>query len=350
MLKNSFSVTILLLGTVISLKASGQGINLADWTALSEENSKAALTDTIFQGKPCIKLDGKTIAAIWNKQANLKNFRLELDIAGTVMPGIGFHVSDEQNYQFLYFRPGYGGTIEAIQYIPVYHGALSWVFYGAYQATADIHKQEWFHAAIEVRGTRLKVFTNNNTKPDMDITMQQTEADRGSLLLRTMFGPAWFANISYRKLPEGITAWEISDQLPAGIPYGYEHVKKIQHWKKINETGDNYVNLCRYFSLPEGTVVARHTINADNTADKMLDFDFTGTLHVFLKGKELFAYDKYKLERVEAGTYRIKLPLQKGNNELVFITQGDGFFFGKGYNSLGRLQHQNWGFIAGIGD
>ena len=131
MRKNPFRVMVLLLGAVISLKANGQGINLADWTALSEENSKAALTDTIFQGKPCIKLDGKTIAAIWNKQANLKNFRLE---------------------------------------------------------------------------------------------------------------------------------------------------------------------------------------------------------------------------RVEAGTYRIKLPLQKGNNELIFITQGDGFFFGKGYNSLGRLQHQNWGFIAGIGD
>jgi hypothetical protein len=278
----------------------------------------------------------------------LKNFRLELDIAGAVMPGIGFHASDEQNYQFLYFRPGYGGTIEAVQYIPIYNGALSWVFYGAYQATADIHSLQWFHAAIEVRGNNLKVFTNGNTKPDMDIMMQQTEADRGSVLLRTMFGTAYFANLNYRVLPEGITDWEISEQLPAGITYGYEQVKKVEHWKKINETGDEYVNLCRYFKLPEGTLFARHMIHTDSIENKLLHFDFTGTLHILLNGKEIFSYDKYKLDRVEADTHVIRLSLQKGNNELVFITRGDGFIFGKGYNSLGRLQHQNWGFIAGI--
>jgi hypothetical protein len=339
-----------LLGTVWFSTSFGQGINLADWTALSEENKTSALTDTVFLGKPCVKLDGKAIAAIWNKKASLKNFRLEMDMAGTVMSGLGFRASDEQNYQFLYFRPGYGGTIEAIQYIPIYNGALSWVFYGAHQASADIHSLQWFHAAIEVRGNNLKVFTNGSTKPDMDITMQPTEADRGSLLLRTMFGTAYFANLNYRELPDGITDWEISEQLPAGVSYGYGQVKKVQQWKKINEPGDQYVNLCRYFKLPEGTVVAKHILHADNAEKKFLSFDFTGTLHVFLNGTEVFSYDKYKLERVEAGTYRIQLPLQKGNNELILITQGDGFIFGKGYNSLGRLQHQNWGFIAGIGN
>jgi len=350
MFKKLFQANLLLLIAALFSRVSGQGINLADWTVLSEENKKVVLTDTVFQGKPCVKLDGKTVAAIWNKKTNLKNFRLEMDMAGAVMSGLGFHASDEQNYQFLYFRPGYGGTIEAIQYIPIYNGALSWVFYGAYQAAADIHSLQWFHAAIEVRGNNLKVFTNGNTKPDMDMMMQQTEADRGSLLLRTMFGTAYFANLNFRELPEGITDWEISEQLPAGVSYGHEQVKKIQHWKKINEIADDYVNLCRYFKLPEGTVVARHTVHADSIENKFLNFDFTGTLHVLLNGKEIFSYDKYRLVRVDAGTYRVRLSLQKGNNELVFITQGDGFIFGKGYNSLGRLQHQNWGFIASIGN
>ncbi len=299
-------------------------------------------------GKPCVKLDGKSVAAIWDKNINLKNFRIEFDMAGAVMGGLGFHASDEQNYQFLYFRPGYGGTIEAIQYIPIYNGALSWVFYGAYQASADIHRLQWFHAAIEVRGDNLKVFTNSNTKPDMDIRMQRTEADRGSILLRTMFGDAYFANLSYRKLPENITAWEISEQLPATTSNGYEQVKKVKQWQKIDEPGDDYVNLCRYFKMPEGTVIARHTIHADSTENKYFLFDFTGTLHIWLNGKEVFGYDKYKLERVDAGKYSIMLPLKKGDNEVALITKGDGFIFGKGYNSLGRLQHQNWGFIAAI--
>lgn len=340
--------TVWLLAATLFSKTSAQGFSLAGWSVLSEEHKNPPLADTVFQGKPCVKLDGKTIAGIWNPALHLKNFRLELDIAGTVMPGIGFHASDEQNYQFLYFRPGYGGTIEAIQYIPIYNGALSWVFYGAYQATAGIHKLEWFHAAIEVRGNHLKVFTNNNPKPDMDITLLPTAANRGSLLLRTMFGPAYFANLSWRELPESITSWEISDALPAGVTYGYEQVKKVQHWKKIQEPGDEYINLCRYFSVPEGTVIARHTLQADSAVNKLLHFDFTGTLRIWLNGEEIFSYDKYNLERVEAGTYRTRLSLRKGSNELVFITQGDGFIFGKGYNSLGRLQHQNWGFIAGI--
>lgn len=350
MIKKLLQVNSWLLIAALFSKLSAQQFNLAEWTPLSEENKKMSFADTMYMDKRCVKLDGESVAAIWNKKTNLKNFRLELDIAGAVMAGVGFHVSDEQNYQFLYFRPGYGGTIEAIQYMPIYNGALSWVFSGAYQATAEIKSMQWFHAAIEVRGDNLKVFTNGNRKPDMDIRMQHTEANNGSILLRTMFGEGYFANLRYYELPDFITAWEISEQLPANTAYSYEQVKKIKQWKPINETGDHYVNFSRYFKQPEGTVIARHIIHADNAENKMLGFDFTGTLRVLLNGKELFSYDKYKLERVEADTYRIRLPLKKGDNELVFITEGDGFIFGKGYNSLGRIQHQNWGFIAGLGN
>ncbi|MGC4037964.1 MAG: DUF1080 domain-containing protein [Chitinophagaceae bacterium] len=340
----------LLLTTFFSSGLFAQGITLSDWSVLSDENKNPALKDTVFLGKPCVQVDGKTISAIWNKKVNMKNFQLEFDMAGAVMGGLGFRASDEQNYQFLYFRPGYGNTIEAIQYIPIYNGALSWVFYSEYQASADIQRMQWFHASIQVMDDHLKVFVNGNKKADMDIRMQHADADRGSILLRSMFGVSYFANVYYRELPEGITDWEISEQLPAGTHYGYEQVKKISQWKPVNQAGDDYVNLCRYFKQPEGTVIAKHTVHAENAQEQFLSFDFTGTMQIFLNGKSIFNYDKYKLDRVDAGTYRIKLPLQKGNNELVMITQGDSYIFGKGFNSVGRLQHQNWGFIAGIGN
>jgi hypothetical protein len=182
----------------------------------------------------------------------------------------------------------------------------------------------------------------------MDIRMLHTEADRGSVLLRTMFDEAYFANLTYYKASEAITGWEISDQLPADVAYGEEQVRNVKQWKAINEPGDEYVNLSRYFKRPEGVVIARHGIHADSAGNRYLYFDFTGTMRVLLNGKEVYAYDKYKLNVVEANTYCIRLPLQKGNNDLVFITKGDDFIFGKGYNSLGRLQHQNWGFTASI--
>ena len=335
----------------LSYDGLGQGINMAEWKILSDDNKTAALTDTVFLGKTCVHLDGRIKSAMWNKGANLKNFRMELDISGAVMSGIGFHVTDEQNYQFIYFRPGYGGTEEAVQYIPIYNGALSWVLYGKYQNNAAIKKLEWFHAAIEVRGNNLKVFTNYSIKPDMDIMMLASSSDRGSILLRTMFGASYFANITIRELPEVITDWEISEQMPANMMHGYSQVKNVKTWKKINETGDDYVNLCRYFPYPNGTLMAKHIFHSDAGEARLLNFDFAGTLQIILNGKEIFSYDKYKLDRLEEAKNRIKLNLQKGDNELIFLTAGDNYLFanGQGYNSLGRLQHQNWGFIASIG-
>jgi hypothetical protein len=350
MLRFTRLLAFLLIGMFLCGNLAAQPLPLHDWTSLSEDSSTVAAKDTIFLEKPCVKLDGHSVAAIWNKSLHLTNFRIEFDMASGVMAGLGFHVQDEQNYQFLYFRPGYGGTGEAIQYIPIYNGALSWVFYSEYQASADIHKMQWFHAAIEVVGDQLKVFTNGSKNPDLSLKMLRAGADRGSVMLRTLFREAYFANFTYRALPEAITDWSISEQLPAEGDYVASSVKRVAHWKSVDEAGDAYVNLCRYFARPEGVVIARHVLHADSMSDKTLLFDFTGTMRVFVNGKELFHYDKQSLDLVKAGTYKIRLPLQKGDNELVFITKGDGFIFGKGYNSMGRRQHQNWGFTAAVGD
>ncbi len=339
---------IIVIVAAVSHQGFGQGINLSDWKVLSEANKPVDLTDTTFLDKSCIKLDGNIKSAAWNKTVDLKNFVIDLDIAGSVMSGIGFHVTDEQNYQFIYFRPGYGGTEEAIQYIPIYNGALSWVMYGKFQDTAYIKKLEWFHATIVVRGNNLKVFTNHQKKADMDIILLNTSANHGSILLRTMFGASYFANVSTRELPDFITDWDISEQMPVSTAYDYSTVKQVKNWKNINEPGDDYVNLCRYFADPNGMLFARHIIHSDKDGAAILNFDFAGTLHMFLNGKEVFTYDKFKLDRMDVATNRIKLNLTKGDNELIFLTKGDRDIFGNGYNSLGRLQHQNWGFIVSL--
>jgi hypothetical protein len=278
-------IFISLMVVLYSFSCFAQGIDMKAWKVLSEENKPAQLTDTVFLDKPCVKLDGKIKSAIWNKASEYQNFRVDMDVAGAVMSGLGFHVSDEQNYQFIYFRPGYGGTVEAIQYIPIYNGALSWVMYGKYQATADIKRLEWFHAAIEVRGNNLKVFTNSNKKPDMDITILPTKAAKGSILLRTMFGASYFANVNVKELPEAITDWEISDQMAPSMEFDYSQVKQVKNWRKINELADEYVNLCRYFEYPDGTLFARHSIHSQTSESRPLLFDFAGKLHILLNGK-----------------------------------------------------------------
>ncbi|BFP40288.1 hypothetical protein FGF1_11330 [Flavobacteriaceae bacterium GF1] len=334
-------------------------------TLYSEDNEKVAYTDTIFKGQKALKLDSKKHSIALMEGIEAKNFRVEMDIAGKVMSGLGFHAQDGLNYQFIYFRPGMGGTREAIQYIPIFNGALSWVFYNypVYETTADVRSLEWFHAVFEVRGKRLKVFVNGESEPKMNITLLENPKLGGKLLLRSMFGPSYFANITYQQLPEEdtktpvqpkadfLTDWKISKQFPRGTTDDYfkevlTQANKANQWRNINELEDTYINLSRYFDHPQGVLVAKTTINAKNTTQGKLHFDFVGRIKILLNGKALFDYHKIKFERVFDGTFSIGLPLQKGDNELTVIAEGDASFFGKGFKYLGRSQHTNWGFIG----
>ncbi|WP_337042640.1 family 16 glycoside hydrolase [Emticicia sp. 17c] len=342
-------ILCLLVGVSFNLLAQ---VNLKDWQALSENNEPATVTEQTYKDKTCIKLDGKKEAVLINKARTYDNFRIDFDIAARVMAGVGFHTKNEQNYQFLYFRPGYGGTQEAIQYIPIYNGGLSWVMYHypIYEAKTDIASMEWFHATIEVRNKILKVYVNYKKEPDMTLTLLDTDTEKGNILLRSMFGEAYFANVQIQEIPKAMTDWAVSEQLPRDKSYEYADMKKVKNWTKINQKNDEMVNLKRYFEYPDGTVFAKRTIVADTDKSHLLYFDFTGKLQVYLNGKQIFNYTKYKLDRLDPQTNCTVLDLKRGENELVFVVEGDAFFFGKGFNSMGRFQHQNWGFIASLAE
>jgi len=322
-----------------------------DWTVYSENHERVALKDTTFQGKPSIKLDGRKMAVAFRNGLRYKNFRIECDIAGRVMSGIGFHAKDHQNYHFLYFRPGLGGTKEAIQYVPIYNGSLSWVLYNypIYETSADIQLLQWFHAGLEIRNNSLKVFVNNSQHPQMEINLIESDFDGGEILLRSMFGDSYFANIFMYELPEVLSEWQLSEQFQRKETLDLDPGIKSSRWIKVKPDLGNIINISRYFENPNGVVIAKHTLKSDSDIDNVLYFDFIGRLKIFLNGKEMFYYEKYKLDRIFPGTERIVLRLKKGDNELIFVSEGDANFFGKGYNAMGRAQHQNWGFIAEIG-
>lgn len=344
------TVTLCLLALFVDAQI-GAKISPNDWTVYSENYEGVALKDTVYFGKTSMKLDGKKMAIAVKKGQRFKNFRIECDIAGRVMSGIGFRAKDQQNYHFLYFRPGYGGTPEAIQYVPVYNGSLSWVLYNypTYEKTADMQSLQWFHVGLEVRGTILKVFVNNSEKPQMEINLIESDFNEGDILLRAMFGESYFANIIAYELPDVLNEWEISEQYPRKETLDLNPSTKSERWTKIKPDAANIINISRYVANPDGVIIAKHALKADEAKDMVLYFDFIGKLKIFLNGKELFYYEKYKLDRIFSGTERILLHLNKGNNELIFVSEGDAVFFGKGFNAMGRAQHQNWGFIAELG-
>jgi hypothetical protein len=322
-----------------------------DWAVYSENYERNSLRDTVFLGKPSLKLDGKKMAIAVRNGQRCKNFRIECDIAGRVMSGIGFRAKDQQNYHFLYFRTGAGGTPEAIQYIPVYNGSLSWVFYSypTYERSADIQSLQWFHAGLEVRGSKLKVFVNNSKEPQMEVNLLESDFHEGDLLLRTMFGETYFANIAIYELPEVLSEWQISEQFPRKEILDLSPATPSAKWTKVTPDAASIINISRYISNPNGVILARHALKSDADKDMVLYFDFIGKLKVVLNGKELFYYEKYKLDKIASGAETILLHLKKGDNELIFVSEGDAVVFGKGFNAMGRAQHQNWGFIAELG-
>lgn len=196
----------------------------------------------------------------------------------------------------------------------------------------------------------MKVYVNNSPTPQMDINLISSDFNQGDILLRTMFGGSYFANVKLRPLPAVLTSWEVSEQFPRdkALDIDYQMVSKVKSWASVKPDQADVVNLSRVFKIPGGAAIARHSISADADTTRLLHFDFTGKLKVYLNGKELFHYEKQKLDRIFNGTYVIDLPLKKGENQLIFITEGDASFFGGGFNAMGRLQHQNWGFIAEI--
>jgi len=324
-------------------------INPSDWAVYSENYEQAALKDTLFQGRESIRLDGRKMAVAFRKGSRYKNFRVDCDIAGRVMSGIGFRAKDQQNYHFLYFRTGAGGTPEAVQYIPVYNGSLSWVLYhqSIYERTADFKQMEWFHAAIEVRANTMKVFVNYSAKPQMEISLVESDFDEGEILLRTMFGEAYFANVFINEL-QMLNEWQISEQFPRKETLDLDPATKSSKWTKVAPDAANIVNISRYVANPNGVVIAKHALKAEADTDVILNFDFIGRMKIFLNGREQFYYEKYKLEKVLPGTHSIVLHLKKGDNELAFVSEGDATIFGKGFNAMGRAQHQNWGFVAEV--
>jgi hypothetical protein len=349
--KIQLSATVICLFTITAHAQMSAKISPNDWSVYSENYEPRTLKDTVFLEKPSIKLDGKKMAIAVKKGQRYKNFRIECDIAGRIMSGIGFRAKDQQNYHFLYFRHGAGGTQEAIQYIPVFNGSLSWVFYSypRYENKGDFQQLQWFHAGLEVRGSILKVFVNNSKDPQLEVNLVETDFNDGDILLRTMFGESYFANVVVYELPESLSEWEISDQFPRNETLDLKPTTPSAKWTKVKPDAANIVNISRYVTDPTGVIIAKHALKADGDKDMVLYFDFIGKLKIFLNGKELFYYEKHKLDRISSGTERILLHLNKGDNELIFVSEGDAMIFGQGFNAMGRPQHQNWGFIAEIG-
>lgn len=113
-----------------------------NWSILDKEGSEQPIDTMIYDNKLALHLPLGHSAHLKNKK--FKNFVIEFDVVGFVMPGLGFRMQDKENYELIYFRVNSNNKKDALQYIPIYNGSLPWQLYNypKYEAKAKFAKKK----------------------------------------------------------------------------------------------------------------------------------------------------------------------------------------------------------------
>jgi hypothetical protein len=116
--------------------------NKSLWSIENKDGLVQPMDTTIYNNKSSLHLPLGHVAYLKNKK--YKNFIIEFDVIGFVMPGFGFRMQDKNNYELIYIRVNSNNKKDAIQYIPIYNGSLPWQLYNypKYEAKAQFPKKK----------------------------------------------------------------------------------------------------------------------------------------------------------------------------------------------------------------
>ncbi len=138
------------------------------------ENDTLTYTFDQYQGMNALLLKRKienSKSASVPKNLHFKDGEIERDsaspggAAGYI--GVAFRIMDAHHYETLYFRPGYSGTMDAVQYMPEKRSEFNWWDYEVpkFQAKDSLPLTGWFHVKLVIKGTTVEVFTHNRAQP-----------------------------------------------------------------------------------------------------------------------------------------------------------------------------------------
>ncbi|UCG53245.1 MAG: SMP-30/gluconolactonase/LRE family protein [Candidatus Latescibacterota bacterium] len=282
-----------------------------------------------------------------------ENGVIEVDVAvdgRRSYPGIVFRLQNEQNYERFYIRPHRAGLYpDALQYTPVINGIAGWQLYNGSGCTAggEFPENEWFHVKIEVHGKQARVYLEGASTPALEITDLKHGVSKGSI---GVFGPrdgtAFFSNFEYRAdenlsfvpapqvdTPPGtVTEWELSQSFKIGgielDEYPSAELLDTVEWETVQSEPNGLVDVARFRSRmgrEPDCVLARRIIKADQNETKEYLFGYSDMVTVFLNGKILFSGVSAYQHRDPSflgvvGLFdSVYLPLEKGDNELLFL-------------------------------
>ena len=278
--------------------------------------------------------------------------------------GILFRRGSFTNQENVYLRVHRSGLYNAVQYAPRVNGSSTWQLYPEFNAAADLPRNQWTHVRVEVRGTRLELYVNNNPQPTIVVPRLRGLPQRGAVAFwaRVNEQPAvWAAalsNISIRPAqaaqteaaprpapPAGtLTSWEVSGpvQTEKGAVTGLPQLKE---WRAAEVEESGLVNLNRALGNVRGrwTAFARTNVKAAQARAALLELGYSDDVTVFLNGEPVYSgvngfesrHPEY-MGFVKPEYENVTLKLRPGDNEIVLAVTDD--------------QRFGWGFVARLRD
>ncbi len=322
---------------------------------------------------------GKVVARDIAFSTGTIEFDLEVDEFPFV--GISFHMHNDMEEEWFYFRPYTAGdpqAFDAIQYTPVVKGVVMWDLYPQYQGPADFQKNQWIHVKLVIGQNQMYAYVNESDEPTLRIPFLEGSYKSGGI---SFSGEAIFANLVLRHGdtedlpnlpgpnptaydPRYIRNWEVTT--PKSFPMGLEvftdpgsgfpdspgpEVKidaglppnKDTEWTPLKAEREGLVNLSREFgrvgdgrTMPRRLVWLKTTVQSAKEQTRKLSLGFSDEVWVLINGQMLYV-DKNYYQRpimkeprgrcsIENTTFEV--PLKEGDNEIM-IAVGN-FFWGWG--------------------
>jgi hypothetical protein len=276
--------------------------------------------------------------------------------------GLLFRRATATNQENIYLRAHRSGLYNALQDAARINGSSTWQLYPEFNSTIDLPRNQWTHVRVEVKGTQLEVYVNNNGKPALVVPRLRGIHGKGSVAFwgRVNDAPAiWAAaisNISIRHTNPLETQKAIQPSPPAGTvtfwavvgPLQSEKgaltaLPQVKDWRAVAIEESGLVNLNRALGPVRGrwTGFARTIVKAPEARMVLLELGYSDDVVVFLNGELAYTgvngfesrHPEY-MGFVKPGFESVALKLRRGDNEIVLAVTDD--------------QRFGWGFIARV--
>lgn len=318
-------------------------------------------------GKKAVKLNRGSATL---RDTSFKNGVIEFKIAMPKTRGFGglvFRAREHGMGENFYLRSHQSGNPDANQYQPLFHGNSAWqIYYGPrYSTPTKYETDRWTQVKLVVKDTKMDVYIDSD-EPVLHIDKLLHGKSEGAIRLTAAFSDFYFADVTVsaddsvmlrgkpaplHDMPKGlIPAFQVASKGVASKDVEAKaslraDLLKEQSWQRLDVEENGVANLGRITELQEDgdTLLAKLTIDAADARTVQLKYGFSDRVTVFLNGRAIahgndtFRSRDYRYLGTVGLFDSVFLPLEKGENELVFAVSES---FG-GWAIMAALEDRN---------